>query len=103
MLNLNLDKCLKMIEFHRFSYRNSEEAKSKAVNMSQNWRLPVLMCCTLLTGDGGSFGGGGGSGLTTILGNVRELPAAIVVFFLRRLACCRKACLMTFLLCTMLE
>lgn len=56
-----------------------------------------------MTGEGGSLGGGGGKGLTTMRGKVREFPAAIVVFFLRRFACWRRACLMTFLLWTMLE
>lgn len=35
-------------------------------------------------------------GGTSILGRGAELPAAMVVFFLRRLACCLRACLMTF-------
>jgi hypothetical protein len=41
----------------------------------------------------------GDNDFTTIRGNGAEFPDAIVVFFRRRLACCRKACLITFLLC----
>lgn len=75
-----------------------------------------MECCILGTdesesfGDGSGGGGGGGGGIgggakgfTTIRGSARELPDAIVVFFLRRFTCCRRACLMTFLLCTIPE